>query len=715
MRLDGWRGFLVICLLLMISVAAVTLFLNRGSIPAILARQAITLIEARWPVHVHIGQARFEGPTHLVIDQVVLTPKPDGPFTEPITVDQVHLRFGLFALLDRDPLEALRQVVLVSPRLTVDFGNSLHLLSGSLSSEEGHDTSPQDGENAGEDNSKATDEASVWPDISVAVRKGQIVWSGANAPDDLTFDVSLKGAADTLRIQDLRVSRGAGRLSGSGELDVRGRLTAHVRLLDWLAADLCKYSPMIEVEGSGTVGAELVIQGPWRSPELRGQASLHGAKLISSQWPFETPLPLTEGQMIFSVMGRTWSLESITLLSATGRVVGKGQIERGELTIELTANTSDLLSDVPYVEAWGADGTAVFTGALGGDLFDPELSGDVVLRDGTLWNEAVTEAQGRIRLSRDDFRFSDVRVRSGESYYAMEGSVSAMSSAQTPVLSMDLEADQGRIEQLFAVLGIGLETTGRLDGAMSFAGPLSAVVSGGDVRLTDLEFLGEYVPRAEGAFSWSDGEVRLNDVHAYCGEGLMVVDGSVAGDGSSMQLRVDVTDWPLETIRYARLGSGLLSWSGELGGSFGDPYVVGDLLLRDVQFGKGRLRQLEGVVRYDGHDLESSGLKAVTEDGGTWWMSGRISDINSERRLAIDVRVSDQSLSSLLAMGGHKIPAALIDGAVHGTVEVEGTADNPKALLQLRLTEREAWHEEALELHLQIADRRVKILRLRGA
>ena len=250
---------------------------------------------------------------------------------------------------------------------------------------------------------------------------------------------------------------------------------------------------------------------------------------------------------------------------------------------------------------------------------------------------------------------------------------------------------------------------------MSFSGPFGGIVSTGDVYLTDLAFLGEYVPRAEGAFRWGDGEVRLNDVRVYCGEGLMVVDGSIGADGSFMRLRLDVTDWPLESIRYARLGSGLLSWSGELEGSVDDPYVVGNMLLCDVQLGEGRLRRLEGVVRYDGHDLESSGLTAVMEDGGTWWMSGKISDVDSKRLLDISVRVSDQSLSSLLAMGGYKIPAALVDGAVHGTVEVEGTAQNPKALLQLRLTERAAWHEEALELHLQIADRRVRILRLRGA
>ncbi len=715
MRHDGWRGFLIISFLLVISVAAVTLFLNKGSIPVVLARQAVALIEARWPVHVHIGPVHFEGPTHLVIEQVVLTPKTDGSFSESITVDEVRLRFGPFALLDRNPLAALRQVVLVSPRLTVDLDAFLQLFSRTLLSEKGHDAGALSSDNATDHDSKPAGKQAVWPEVSVTVRNGQIIWSGEDAPDALAVDLSLKGDRDKLRIKDLRLGRGAGRLSGSAELDMQGDLTAHLRLSDWLAADLCRYSPAIPVEGSGTLSAELIIKGPWRSPEVSGEAALKGARLFSPQWPFETPLPLTEGRVTFSVAAGKWVFDSIELVSATGSAEGKGQIDRRKLAIDFSANTSRLLSDVPHLETWGVDGTAIFTGVLEGDLSDPELSGDVVLREGTLWNEGVSEARGRIRLSRHHFRFSDVHVRSGEARYAMQGAVTGIDSEQTPVLSMELEADQGRIEQLLSVLGIDLEAAGQVDGAMSFSGPFGGIVSTGDVYLTDLAFLGEYVPRAEGAFRWGDGEVRLNDVRVYCGEGLMVVDGAIGADGSFMRLRLDVTDWPLESIRYARLGSGLLSWSGELEGSVDDPYVVGNMLLCDVQLGEGRLRRLEGVVRYDGHDLESSGLTAVMEDGGTWWMSGKISDVDSKRLLDISVRVSDQSLSSLLAMGGYKIPAALVDGAVHGTVEVEGTAQNPKALLQLRLTERAAWHEEALELHLQIADRRVRILRLRGA
>jgi autotransporter translocation and assembly factor TamB len=714
-RLSGWRSCVAVAFLLTVSVAMATLFLNRGSLPTTLARQAAALLETQLPLHVQIDQARFDGPLRLVLEQVVLTPRNEGVIAQPVTVDRVHLSFSLSAILGRRPLAGLRQISLISPRITLDSESCLSFIGSLLPKTAGASASQGSQERAASDVVGSQGRTPDWPQAAVVVRRGQLIWSGDDAPESLRFELALHSSANTLRVKRLDVSRGAGQLSADGDVDAQGMLTAHLRVADWLATDLCKYIPAVAVQGRGTVSADLIAEGPWRCPKVRGQASIEGARLFSSQWPFEEPLPLVGAQARFSMLAGSWEFDYLELLSASGRLMGKGQLSEGKLAIEVSASELSVPADIPHLETWGIRGTGAFEGKLTGDVSNPVLAGRVVLRDGTLWDEPVSEVQGRIRLSIDRFGFDDVHVKSGDARYEMQGVVSGLSGVQAASLSIDLQASEGRIEQLFAVLGVDVDAEGHLDGTLSFEGPFGAVISSGDVTVRDVELFGEFVPKAEGAFRWGDGELRLRDVRAFSGQGSLVVDGSAALDGAFLRLSVDMNDWPLEAIHYAHLGQGLLSWSGEVGGSVTSPYLAGKLVARHVNLGKGVLQRLEGAIRYDGRDLESPGLAATTADGGSWWMSGKILDIGGTKRLAINLRIADQSLSSLLAMGGHRIPAALVDGAVHGTVQIEGSTESPRALLHLRLTERASIQADALELDLRIAERRVKILRVSGA
>lgn len=712
MRLRGWRSFIAVVFLFALGVVVATLCANRGTFPTTVARQAVALLESRWPVKVEIGQAHFNGPSRLVLEQVILTSRDKGPIAQPVTIDQVHLNFDLSAMVGGRPLVGLRQISLVSPRITLDLKDFLGLEIPETGTSPG--TSSGEAENAPSDHKESRESAPDWPQVAISVRRGQIVWVGVDAPEPVQFDLTLHSSPHAFMVKRFVVSRGAGRLAVDGDLNTQGKVTARLRLSDWLAADLCRYLPGLTVEGRGSVSADLTARGPWYSPTVSGQASLQGARLFSSKWPFEEPLPLVEARARFSVTGGSWDFDALELLSASGRLMGQGQLRQGRFDMEISAEKLSVPADIPFLGTWGVTGTATFGGTLVGDVVDPVLSGRATLRDGTLWNEPVSEAQGRIWLSRDRFSFDGVQVTSSGACYGMRGAISGLSDTGTANLSLDMKANAGRIEQLLAVLGVDIDAKGRLDGTLSFEGPLDALITSGDVLARDATFFGESIPMAQGAFRWGDGELRLHDVRAYSGEGSLVVDGSAALDGAFLRLKVDMNDWPMEEIRYAHLGSGLLSWSGEVSGSSARPYLAGKLIARDVRLGEGSLQRLEGIVSYDGHDLESSGLVATTVDGGSWWASGKIADLGGAQQLAINLRIADQSLSSLLAMGGHRIPAALVDGTVRGTVQIEGSAGNPRALLHLRLAERVST-QDAFELDLRIAERRVKILRVSGA
>jgi hypothetical protein len=708
----GWRLLLAVCLAMVLVTSVALTFVNRGPLPTILAQRAVALLEQSARVRIEVGGVRFAGPFRLVLSNVTAQLEPEIGLTQPVRVEQVQLHFSPLAVLRGKPLGGLERVSLISPRVSLDYQSYLRLVKH----KSGTGVSRAAGSEPRRGDGKVTVAAYQWPRMKLVVRNGrfELVSAGGGGPNPVSVNLVINATDRRLQVSQLELHGGAGRFLASGNVDPTGEIALRAEVADWLAVDLLGWYPAISLYGRGTISARLDLRGTLNRPILTGQASLQGADLAAPLWAETGSLPLQQATASFALQSGDWDVKSFEALTATGRLTGRGSVSRGNLNLQISARHLHAPTDVPQVVAWGVTGDVDFDGKVTGTVLDPLLSGQLTLRRGTLWHEAVKEARGLIQLSRRSFQFSQVEVLSGTARYHMQGSVTGLNAPGAGGLDMLLESKGGRAEQLLSVLCLDVEARGKLDGSLVFSGPFGGIDVSGNVKVSEAEVYGETLDRAEGTFRWGDGQLLLSEVSARLGQGSLRLNGTAALDGSSLRLAVEATDWPLDRIEHftALVPSwqGLVSWSGNLGGSVTNPSFDGRLTARNMRIGKVMLKGVEGPVSLADGDLQTTGLLAATSEGGSWWLAGQVSEILSYPKLNLDLQVENESLSALLSMGGYRIPAVLVDGAVHGTVQISGAASDPEARLRLRLSEREAGVRDVLQLDLHIADRRVKIL-----
>jgi len=432
--------------------------------------------------------------------------------------------------------------------------------------------------------------------------------------------------------------------------------------------------------------------------------------------------------------GGSWHINRLSAATTTGRCEIKGRVVGDQLDLELHGDDLLLPGDIPQLATWGIGGLADFTGHLTGSLAKPIIDGDTVIREGTIWHRPVDTATGHITLdfTGRQFQFAEVDINHDQALYELEGVVrwaarrqagsGIGTSADSDIgaggndghLDLHLHSRRGRAEELLAVLGWALPASGELDGSLQFSGPFGAVTAAGDVVLRQVDIYDEHLDVLAGRFSWGEDGLQINDARLKSGTGLLRANGWTAPDGSRLDFTVEAEKWPLAATRFiqsmAPAWRGELDLSGRLSGTLTDPVFAGRVGLSDAYLGRIGPLQVEGPLSFRDGQLATTGMKATADDGGTWVVQGKIDNVRHEPIFDISLKVANQTLSSVLAMGGWRLPIMLVDGAVHGDIRLSGAAHDPEAMLKLYLAHSANSGKEALRLELLIKDRRVEVL-----
>lgn len=712
---------------LAIAVGATVVIVNRGPLPTILAQKGIAILEKRYSAQIEMERARFAGPLRLVLYNVTVT-APQMPLIDgPLHAEQVQLDFSLMSVLRGQHLAGLESVHLIAPQIQLNYSNYLQLVQGTsgtrhswrnpagagVSSQAGN--LPLSKRSAKTAESGKTSALPRLPRLALLVRDGKLSFTGQGAPGSVHIDLAAYGAGDTLKITRLAMREGAGELQATGTIARTGALSAKVSMKDWLAMDLLEWYPAFSGKGRGTLSAQVALAGTWDQPLVSGLVGLHDARLAVPGAKGTQYLTFPQATARFTGIAGGINLTTLAINTPTGQITGRGDITGRRVNVQLTANNLALPTDIPWLSAWGVAGKAAFTGTLTGPLAQPALDGQVALRQGQLWHQKVDNAQGQLHLDAAEFRFRQVQVAKANSRYLLQGELTGLGTAKQ-ALQVQLDSRSGRVEDLLAVLAIPIDAKGRLDGQLRFGGPFTNVVTAGQVTVHNASLYGERLDWAQGGFRWGDGRLELDKVNGRVGNGQLLLTGSAALDGSALQMDVEAHDWPVDQVTHLQKlvpgWQGALSWTGTLRGSVAQPEMRGNLLAKQLRMGKAVVTRVEGPISIDAGNLQTTGLLARTPNGGSWQLTGQVRNVLTKPELDIDLDVADESLSALLAMGGYRIPAALFDGVVHGTVLVNGPVNDPETRLQLRLADRGLADRNALQLSLRIADRRVSILRV---
>lgn len=408
-----------------------------------------------------------------------------------------------------------------------------------------------------------------------------------------------------------------------------------------------------------------------------------------------------------------WHLTLLRAKNNQGEVVIKGDGTGKGLNLSVNARNLELPAAIPVVNTWGISGQSTFTGNVTGTVANPQLSGWLTLRHGTLWEQAVDNACGQVMITNQETIFKEVVIKKDQAIYRLAGLVNR--AGGNPSLNIDLHSTRGRAEQLLAVLNITLPAEGEIDGDIAFAGPLGKIMVSGNIGMRQVSIFDASLDGLQGKFRWENDRLHFDHTKVYLKAGSLVLNGWLSVESKDMDLDIHVSNWSLEEIPHLPAAfnnwRGVLSGSGHLNGSLAEPVFQGDVAAQNIKRGSLVLTEAKGPISLVNDVVSSTGLVATTVEGGTWWLQGEVAGVSSAPQLELNMKVEDEPFSSLLRMSGYSLPITLVDGLVAGNVQTKGQLGSLRTQLQLSLAQVENFGE-ALQLDILISGRKIKRLNL---
>jgi len=472
----------------------------------------------------------------------------------------------------------------------------------------------------------------------LGVRWGKAEWAGA-------FD------AREVRPHSLVLRRPGGELwidgtVQSGDFGDSDAVDAHVRIVNWPAADLVKAFEW-DVDVQGLVSGEAALSGRRSDP----QGTVH---LTSSSGRYYG-VPYEGAELRSVLRGRTTEVTE-------GRArVGGGTLDfAGTLTDDglydgrARVDGLDLAAVVPAAASalrWSGRVSGALT--LRGPLARPRLEGELVSPRVFLADEGVGALQGRLRGAGDGTVSLEARCRSARVDLALSGTVGATApyAADLTVTARQTSLDpfvRALVTTLPAPVGIVAAGTVRVRGPLATPRQLTAEA--------DVEDLAVALPdypvknRAPLHLRLADGTLEVRRL-ALSGEGTdLAVGGSAAllGDG-----RLDLTVRGSADLRALSLVSSELRGRGAarvevaVSGTRAAPVVDGTL---DIDGAGVRLRgfphgveDVRGRVLFNGHAAHFAGITG-TVGGGPVELEGQAAYAGG-RLTSFDVQATGRALS----------------------------------------------------------------------
>ena len=370
--------------------------------------------------------------------------------------------------------------------------------------------------------------------------------------------------------------------------------------------------------------------------------------------------------------------------------------------------------DLPIVARFGIEGKTDFSGRIEGTIDAPKLVGTLHIEDGAVWGRPVSYARGNIELTDKHFSFGQARLENEPAVYWLEGQVAL---GLDPIdLTIDLEASNGRIEEVLAAAGVDEIAVGEFNGRVAFENLDGELTVEGDVDARSLEVAGQQLESAEAQFMWAQNSLRLDRAQASLGSGLAYGSGSMT-DGH-LDFDVTLDNWPLDMGGGTPLTipdglSGMMSLSGRLEGRVSDPVFRG--LVTDGRVALGGIRLLDptGPIELSRRAFVLDGVTVRAAGDGEYRLSGVVEGWENDPEFDLTVNVLGASLGQLFEDGGWTLPAILLDGQVTGSVELKGRASTPSAQFDLALGD-DLNMSDPIRLRFEIEDGRLRLGNLPG-
>lgn len=447
------------------------------------------------------------------------------------------------------------------------------------------------------------------------------------------------------------------------------------------------------ISGTGSFAVEISGQGSLKNAAFKGTIAMGSGEVKGV--PFKD---LAAG--FWQKDGRI-SIDYLNVSAGGGSAALNGWIQADGSSMSMNlageglspAILSNLQDELPLT------GQFAFSGHLTGSYERPEVNGEFTAVNGEAFYQPFKKAEGAIHFVDNELLLEHVVLADGDARHEIQGKISL---ADRQEINLSVSSKKARAENLVKLFAPGEQLTGNVDNEVQLYGPLKNFNAKGHIVLTDGSYHGRLLAKGEGSYERLGGDIILQDFVLNSMSSAIYVSGRIE-QGQALNLSVNA-----KNIDLARLEgnlpypvSGIANFTGSLTGTIDLPEFAGELTAQRLLFNGKVISGVAGRISGEGKQINISQLD-FTQENGKFHFSGGFD--TASRGVWGQLDVESGQLEFLLA--AFNLPAKDFTGRLNGTLNLNGTIDQPDAWLKGQLTEGQIkkYPLENIEVDLELVN-----------
>ncbi|WP_018702894.1 translocation/assembly module TamB domain-containing protein [Anaeromusa acidaminophila] len=385
-----------------------------------------------------------------------------------------------------------------------------------------------------------------------------------------------------------------------------------------------------------------------------------------------------------------------------GSLAGAGKLRGEEGELQLFGSQLPLERLQPLLQGKAFSGRADIALQLAGNWRQPQGVLELKASSGELAGMPYDSVFAQADIVGDRLELRQGMLQRGQAEHVLRGSLEWRGQRR---LALEVISKEARLEEVLPITGVSALVTGKLENTMQLSGTIAAPIVRGQFVLRDGSFRTEpeaapyFFSRLSGKYALhEDGSIDLDELLLNILRARLRAKGSMDAQGN-LAFRVEANDLELAQIQvhYPYAVSGLVSFSGTIGGTKNEPTFYGELSVPELTLNGQKVKNVQSHVESIGSYVNIPRFSAQLGKGNISFKG----DTNLENGVIDGIlEVNHAQLAHLLPI--LNVTDSGVDGRLDGVVRIGGEVGVPSLDLYGRLQDGllRGYPLEAADIHV---------------